>query len=159
MGLSEQTLTQEQMKTLRALGVDTTKASVVLIYKDMNDHEIEWDDVLEDEDHEFYCIDEYNDEEITLEQYYLDAETGDYDHSYRESCGVFTFQDMLKMVPDNVVYDERKFKFYMEYTPEEGLEMSYVTEDSTKWLECFKSKDYLQLSYIMLKFLAEHKLI
>lgn len=32
----------------------------------------------------------------------FDAETGSYDHSYREQCGVFTLQDMIEMAPKKI---------------------------------------------------------
>ena len=43
---------------------------------------------------------EYEAEDKNFE--YLDADTGNYDHSYRRDCGVFTLQDILDLLPEEI---------------------------------------------------------
>lgn len=85
--MSKQVLDISQMQHLKELGVDTSKASMVLLYTDNEGEIIDWDDV-----------DEFLEKFINLH----DAETGDYDHSYRKCCGVFTLQDILDLFPNPV---------------------------------------------------------
>lgn len=88
--MSKQVLDIEQMKHLQKLGLDTSKASMVLLYTDDEGEIIEWDDV-----------DEFTEKFITLH----DAETGNYDHSYRKNFGVFTVQDILDLLPKEIAKD------------------------------------------------------
>ena len=93
MKLKDLTLSMEQMQHLKSLGVDTTKAATVLIYKDEDGNEVSWDDVTVKDGRPTYI--EYDGEEYALYEDYLDAENGDYDHSYREDCGVFSLAEIL----------------------------------------------------------------
>lgn len=72
--MKDQVLSIERMQHLKEFGVDTSKASMVLIVTD------EYGDVL-DWGEEIY---KYEAEDKNFE--YLDAETGNYDHSYRSDC-------------------------------------------------------------------------
>lgn len=91
--MSKQYLSIEQMQHLQELGVDTSKASIILIASDYNDDIVEWDEIIS-----------YEDDEISFE--YFDAETGNYDHSYRKYCGVFTLQDILDLLPKTINKEE-----------------------------------------------------
>lgn len=82
--MSKQVLSIEQMQHLNRLGVDTSKASMVLLYFNDEGEIIDW-----------YDADEFSEKFIQL----YDAETGNYDHSYRMYCGVFTLQDILDLLP------------------------------------------------------------
>ena len=132
-GLKEQTLTREQMARLKELGVDTTKASVVLIYKDDNGNEVEWDEVIEADGGNFFCKDETFDEEYDLSEEFLDAETGYYDHSFRLDCGVFTLEDILKVLPKSVENDHNIFYLCLNYQKEEVAYYNY-DEDGLHFL-------------------------
>ena len=103
--MEKQVLGIAQMQNLKELGVDTSKASMVLIYYDDNGEEVGWD--VEDHGNGAPLFETYDSE---CEQWnsarpeYLDAETGNYDNSYREECGVFTLQDMIELIPKEVSY-------------------------------------------------------
>lgn len=82
--MNHQVLNIEQMQHLKELGLDTSKASMVLLYTDDEGEIIEWEDA-----------DEFPEKFVRL----YDAETGDYDHSYRKCCGVFTSDDIQAILP------------------------------------------------------------
>lgn len=86
---SKQVLSIEQMKHLQELGLDTSDASMVLIATDDNSCTLDWQDA--EKAIKYHWHDVYF--------YLYDAETGSYDHSYRDSCGVFTLQDILDKLP------------------------------------------------------------
>lgn len=86
---SKQVLSIEQMKHLQELGLDTSDASMVLIATDDDSCTLDWQDA--EKAIKYHWHDVYF--------YLYDAETGSYDHSYRDSCGVFTLQDILDKLP------------------------------------------------------------
>lgn len=91
--MSKQVLSIEQMQYLKELGVDTSKASMVLLWKDDEGNEMDWDEVQDELSHP---------EPMEMFKELYDAETGNYDHSYRKYCGVFTLQDILDLLPRSV---------------------------------------------------------
>lgn len=100
--MKNQTLSIEQMKHLKDLGVDVSKASVVLLFSDEYGESVGWKVENHGKDKPLY---EFYDDEVewvSTTAEYFDAETGSYDHSYREDCGVFTLQDMLEMMPNSI---------------------------------------------------------
>ena len=86
---SKQVLSVEQMKHLQELGLDTSDGSMVLIATDDDGITLLWEDAEKAIKHHWY--------NVCFNLYY--AETGSYDHSYRNSCGVFTLQDILDKLP------------------------------------------------------------
>lgn len=102
-------LSIEQMQRLKELGVETKDASMVLMFFTDNGEELRWEQV-ENHGKDKPLWEWYNEDtetwEPTLEELF-DAETGNYDHSYREECGVFTLQDMLDKLP-------KRFQFKMD---------------------------------------------
>ena len=149
MGLKEQTLTPEQMNTLKALGVDTTKASVVLIFKDEDGNEIEWNDITF-ENGEPVFIEGCGEGPVYKE--YFDAETGDYDNSYREDCGVFTLHDILTILPCGKTWDTWQWQITGG-----GDEMEYNDGDGTSpHVEEFGN--LLEKAYNMLVWAVEYGL-
>lgn len=99
--MRKQVLDIEQMRHLKDLGVDTSKASMVLLYTDDEGEIIEWEDA-----------DEFPEKFIGL----YDAEAGNYDHSCRKYCGVFTLQDILDLLPKEIKdKDDDKFVLRFEY--------------------------------------------
>lgn len=111
--MEDQVLSIERIQHLKEFGVDTSKASMVLIVTD------EYGDVL-DWDEEIY---KYEAEDKNFE--YLDADTGNYDHSYRRDCGVFTLQDILDLLPEEIIVDDESYGLNVIF-PNAGLwEISY----------------------------------
>lgn len=91
--MKNQVLSIAQMRHLRNLGVDTNNASMVIIYTDSDGCVMDWDEVQE----EFTRPEPM---EICRDLY--DADSDHYDHSYRKDCGVFTLQDIINMLPEEV---------------------------------------------------------
>lgn len=145
--MGKQVLSIEQMLHLQELGVDTSKASMVLIYKDEEGNEVEWEDINDFEDGEIFA-------EL------LHAETGDYDHSYRRCCGVFTLQDVLDLLPKEIEIEIfiHKWFFNIDY---QRLDMtySYTAENGASWnIKSISIKDVLLIdaAYEMLCWCAEN---
>lgn len=98
--MKDQVLSIEQMKHLVGLGVDTSKASAVLLFFDENGNVLGWD--VEDNGKSEKLYEHYNKELEIWESTNIsifDADTFHYDHSYRKTCGTFTLQDILEMLP------------------------------------------------------------
>ena len=134
--MKEQVLSIEQMQHLKKLGLDTSKASMVLIYKDEEDCEVLWEDVSDFEDGEIF---------VEL----LDAETGNYAHSYRKDCGVFTLQDIIDLLPNEITRKDSNDKAYLGVVyPNDGAwEVSY---GHITVMEYFVDKDLKEAAYKML---------
>lgn len=95
-------LSIDQMQKLKELGIKTENASMVLMFFTENGDELCWDEVKNHgKDKPLW---EWFDEETeiweTANDELFHVETGNYDHSYREKCGVFTLQDMLELMPE-----------------------------------------------------------
>ena len=98
-------LSIEQMQHLRSLGVDTTKASTVLLFFDENGDNVGWEVENNGNPGAEPLYESWNDDTETWDsthKEYFDAETGGYDHSYREDCGVFDLQDILEILPKEI---------------------------------------------------------
>lgn len=93
--MSKQCLDIEQMQHLKKLSVDTSKASMVLLWKDDEGNEMDWEEVQDELSHP---------EPMEMFRELYDAETGNYDHSYKKYCGVFTLQDIIDLLPTHI-YD------------------------------------------------------
>ena len=143
----------EQMAHLKKLGVDTTKASVVLIFKDEDGNEVDWCNVSFRDGEPIY-LDE-DDYGWPLSKNYLDAETGYYDHSFRENCGVFTVDDVLKMLPEYITCNGVKYGLTINHEPEDGYEISYYVW-GTPILEFFAEDTLFEAAYNMLCWCAEN---
>lgn len=141
--MGKQCLSIEQMKHLKELGVDTSNASMVLIYTDCNCDVIEWDDVQYELSHP---------EPMEMFKELYDAETGNYDHSYRKYCGVFTLQDILDLLPRSVdselllFIDKGKNKWRIGYT---DIESNEIFED-------FIDENFIEAAYEVLCWCIEN---
>lgn len=101
MNMKKKCLSIDQMRQLKELGVETKDASMVLLFFTEDGEELSWDQV-ENHGKEKPLWEWFNEETEIWESAMIelfDAETGDYDHSYREEGGVFTLQDMLDKLP------------------------------------------------------------
>ena len=112
--MKNQVLSIEQMQKLKDLGIDTTKASMVLLFQDDESNIYDWDEVVEECSEFGDCFQHFiKDDEGNHNMVYmslLDAEGGNYDHSYREDCTVFTLQDILELLP--YTFDNYYLKIY-----------------------------------------------
>lgn len=136
---SKQVLSIDQMKHLQELGVDTSDASMVLLFKTEDGEYVGWDEVQDNgKDCHFYQW--YNPEteiweSTTIEL--LNAETGNYDHSYRGGYGVFTLQDIIDKLPKRIGKFELRIKMFA---------FDYVGHTEYKWSIIYESTD--MMSYL-----------
>jgi len=159
--MRNQVLSINQMRHLRELGVDTSKASMILLFFDEDGDELGWEVEDHGKDKVLY---EYYDEEKEIwkstNYSYLDAETGDYDHSYREDCGVLTLQDMLDIMPrtidrltDENVPVEKHYVFHIRRNSTAcRIAYSWGSSDAVK----FDNGNLMTAAYNMLCWLAEN---
>lgn len=135
--MKDQVLSIEQMQHLKELGVDTSKASMVLIITDPYGDILDWDEEIFG----------FNEEEKNLE--YFDAETGNYDHSYRKDCGVFTLQDIIDLLPKEIYTEKNELATLKIYFPNDGYwEFSYM--GFHKCMEFFIEENIIDAAYEML---------
>lgn len=158
--MKNQTLSISQMRHLKELGVDTSKASMVLIAKDESGNEVCWEDLSFKEDTGTWLCeswDEESDEPCRKEAYldYLDAENGDYDHSYREDCGVFTLQDILDLLPKEVKTDTDTYWLTISIYDCKEWYVCYSMSDEFDYYKEFKSEYLLEAACQMLCWCAE----
>lgn len=144
--MSKQVLDIEQMQHLKELGIDTSKASMVLIYTDCNCDVIEWDDVQYELSHP---------EPMEMFKELYDAETGNYDHSYRKYCGVFTLQDILDLLPKSIEYYGQLQMHFCEMP--EGMYANQVVYSTIEGNQIvFFDKDVIGSAYEMLCWCIEN---
>lgn len=146
-------LSIDQMLQLKELGVETKDASMVLLFFTEDGEELSWDQV-ENHGKEKSLWEWFNEETEIWEPAMVelfDAETGDYDHSYREECGVFTLQDMLEMMPKEVNgYDLVLFADnHIQYEKWSGY-------GPAKILYQVDGENLLETAFSMLVWLAKH---
>lgn len=79
--MEKQTLTISQMYNLQKLGLDTSKASMALVYENKYGELIDWD-VVDENLHE--------------------SNIGEHNPYIRSKYGVFTLQDVLDLLPDSI---------------------------------------------------------
>lgn len=147
--MSKQCLDISQMQHLKELGIDTSKASMVLIYTDCNCDVIEWDDVQYELSHP---------EPMEMFKELYDAETGNYDHSYRKDCGVFTLQDILDLLPKEMVdKDDDRFVLKVEYgITRKVWYIGYYYYDATFYDLLFSGENLIDAAYGMLCWCIEN---
>ncbi|WP_042370281.1 hypothetical protein [Bacteroides neonati] len=151
--MKNQTLSIEQMKHLKDLGVDVSNASVILLFIGEDGEHVGW----EVENHGMPGAEPlyewWNEESEVWEsthKEYFDAQIGIYDHSYREGCGVFTLQDMLEMMPLDACLSHPEETLWQCIYNESGEDNSingYVLREAETSLES---------AYQMLCWLAEN---
>jgi len=128
--MEHQTLTIEQMKHLKELGVKTESASIVLLFVDQDGNNLGWEVENHGKDKPLY---EYYDEDKEVWDFadgeYFDAGYGNYDHSYRYNCGVFTLQDIIDLLPKelpNILLGGRIAKLAIDFNSDK-VSVSYLT--------------------------------
>ena len=149
--MRNQTLSIKQMQYLQKLGVDKSNASMVLIATDNEGYDLDWEEALE------YV----NSKEQEVYFSLFDAETGDYDHSCRENCGVFTLQDVLDKMPYKIDVYEMNISFNGKWIirykhPKDNISLHFVMNKSLiqaayEILCWYMGKEYLKLikSYVV----------
>lgn len=89
--MKDQVLSIERMQHLKELGVDTSKASAALVYRNAYGDIVEWDYVAE----------------------YHELDIGEHNPYIRSEYGTFTLQDILDLIPKNIITnDSHRDKVY-----------------------------------------------
>lgn len=152
--MKNQTLSVEQMIHLKELGINTSKASMVCIFTDDKGCVQDWYELI-DLSPIFF---------VGMKMCYYDANSSDYDHSYREDCGVFTLQDIIELLPKQVVIvgvedgelGERAYWIRIEPNVN-GWQIYYTTTcDQCHCSEFVESESLLEAAYQMLCWCAEN---
>lgn len=143
----------KQMLHLRKSGVGTSDASVVLIFEDDEGNILDWGEVS------YECSEFgeafapfYRNEDGKLMQAYdriEDAENGNYDHSYRDTCGVYVLEDLLNKLPP-IIYLNDNGREYL-------LSLTLQYDDNNDWI-CFyqmNTNDVVEDGYGKGMFLAK----
>lgn len=139
--MEQQVLTIKQMKHLHKLCLDTSNASMVLIYTDSYENVVDWDVVIEEIKHP---------EPEIFTQHLYDAETGDYNKFLRKKYGVFTLQDILNLLPHKIDDGDVLIQ-YLDLCLFEGKWMvSYKYYNSDKEFVSFDDKSVLNACFKLL---------
>lgn len=129
--MSKQVLSIEQMQHLKELGLDTSNASMALIYTNSNGDVVDWENVNVDV-HE--------------------SSVGEYNPYLRRLYGAFTLQDILDLLPRSVdvelllFIDKGKNKWRIGYT---DIESNEIFED-------FIDENFIDAAYEMLCWCIEN---
>ena len=100
MRLEKQTLEHNQMHFLRHLGIDTSDASMVKIYRKNSDNSVvPWNTVCSDRNGLFVDID--GGREPVSVHFYI-SESNDYDHTLKQDNVVYTTEDLLGKLPAEI---------------------------------------------------------
>lgn len=124
--MSKQVLSIEQMKHLKELGVDTSKASMALIYTNGCGDDVDWDIVNED---------------------FHKADIGQYNPYLRSIYGTFTLQDIIDLLPSNIE------GCYIEMGKRS---VSYSDYESARTIITKGRRYLIDAAYEMLCWCAEH---
>ena len=160
--MKNQVLSIEQMQKLKELGVDTNKASMVLLFQDDESNIYDWDEVVEECSEFGDCFRHFvkNDEgnHNIVYMSLLDAEDGAYDHSYREDCTVFTLQDIIELLQGTKSFYFRKEceNFYLKIEKFSDTNYSISYENSDHFIVGFSGVCLLTCAYNMLVWVAEN---
>lgn len=158
--MKNRVLNINQMVHLKELGVDTSKASMVIIARDENGDEIEWSDLSYKKDTDTFIYIDWNDDsgrpspkEAYLE--YLDAEDGEYDHSYREENGAFILQDIIELLPKKIEIGDSIYRLFFGCNKDMEWVVQYVSHIDL--FKIFKNKSINQAAYEMLCWCIEEE--
>lgn len=91
--MSRQVLNIQQMKHLKKLGVDTSSASMALVYRNANGDIVDWD----------------------LVQEYHELDLGRHNPYIRGKYGTFTLQDIIDLLPKEIDTEYERYNFEMWY--------------------------------------------
>lgn len=154
-------LSIDQMRQLKELGVETKDASMVLMFFTEDGEELSWDQV-ENHGKDRPLWEWFNEETEIWEPAIFelfDPETGSYDHSYREECGVFTLQDMLEMMPiyiDKGLYSLELSFDEVAYTDKPVYTLQYIDAVRNVSKYSVEKENLIDTVFDMLIWLAKH---
>ena len=106
--MKKQVLSIEQMQRLHELGLDTSKASMALIYTNKYEDIIDWD-IVDKNIHE--------------------EDVGRYNPYLRKKYGAFTLQDILDMLPKDILKGNGTLNYASLYIDYESNRIAYGNTD------------------------------
>lgn len=140
--MGKQVLDIEQMQHLKYLGVDTSKASMALVYRNKHGDIVDWNIVDKD----------IHEEDI-----------GQYNPYIRSMYGTFTLQDILDLLPDVIVNDYEKLELRIKrFAYGSGKNMYavlYEKQDYVDWFIMYSDSILIDAAYEMLCWVLTNKYI
>lgn len=129
--MSKQCLDISQMQHLRKLGVDTSKASMALVYRNSYGDIVDWD---------------------VVNKYVHEEDVGQHNPYIRGKFGSFTLQDILDLLPNKV--DDELILFVEK--GKHKWRIGYTDISSDEIFEDFSDKNFIDASYEMLCWCIEN---
>ena len=139
MAIIDQVLSISQMLHLKELGIDTSKASMALVYRDAYGDIVEW--------------------EIVAEWHELDI--GEHNPYIRSLYGTFTFKDLLDLLPKEISSNRVTYNLFIDYH-EMHVAYCFVDRYGMSWVEptfSFFNRPLLDALYKMLVWCIENNYI
>lgn len=133
----EQVLSISQMLHLKELGIDTSKASAALVYRNAYGDIVEWDYVAE----------------------YHELDIGEHNPYIRSQYGTFTFNDVLNMLPKEIKSNDITYNLFIDYQVNR-VAYGFIGKYCTGWLNptfSFSNRPLLDALYNMLCWCIENK--
>lgn len=131
--MKDQTLSIKQMQYLKKLGIDTSNASMALVYKNAYGDFVDWDEA-DDNLHSSHIV--------------------EYNSDIRSKYGVFTFQDIFDLLPKNITSkDNNKVCLEIVFPNNNKWEVFYGL------IKSFFDEKLINAAYNMLVWCAENDYI
>ena len=135
MAIIDQILSIKQMQYLKKLGIDTSNASMALVYRDAYGDIVEWEIVAE----------------------WHEADIGEHNPYIRSLYGTFTFNDVLNMLPKEIKLNGTTYYLFIDYQ-ENRAGYGFIGKDGISWLSpifSFSDRPLLDALYKMLVWCIE----
>lgn len=136
MAIIDQILSIHQMNHLKKLGIDTSNASMALVYRDAYGDIVEWEIVAE----------------------WHEADIGEHNPYIRSLYGTFTFNDVLNMLPKEIKLNGTTYYLFIDYQVNR-VAYGFIGEDGISWLSpifSFSDSPLLDALYKMLCWCIEN---
>lgn len=136
MAIIDQILSIKQMQYLKKLGIDTSKASMALVYRDAYGDIVEWDIVAE----------------------WHEADVGEHNPYIRSLYGTFTFNDVMDLLPKQIKLNGTTYYLFIDYQVNR-VAYGFIGEDDISWLSpifSFSDSPLLDALYKMLIWCIEN---
>lgn len=136
MAIIDQILSIHQMNHLKKLGIDTSNASMALVYRDASGDIVEWEIVAE----------------------WHEADIGEHNPYIRSLYGTFTFNDVLNMLPKEIKLNGTTYYLFIDYQVNRAG-YGFIGKDGISWLSpifSFSDRPLLDALYKMLVWCIEN---
>lgn len=136
MAIIDQVLSISQMLHLKELGIDTSKASMSLVYRDAYGDIVEWEIVSE----------------------WHEADIGEHNPYIRSLYGTFTLQDVMDLLPKQIKSNGRTYYLFIDHQVNR-VAYGFIGEYGMSWLSpifSFSDRPLLDALYKMLVWCIEN---